>query len=296
MSPTNTPDLRHLEMSTFYSIIHAGLNPLSGEKLAVGLLLRNRDQVRFAWSRNRVRVVRDLMGTDAYNLLELNLKALDRKVGSPDTGPAGLKLIQAEPRSAYELNEPYVSYLSKYSNNLLTVGPITPIEIDDPSEKFKELFRLFVDQREVMDPGRKKPDTSEVRARLRERTEKRVSWDTTLTSKDLPGLPLYQVKLDFIGKNEKGVIGEVVDFSKTEYHLDASINKTLTVSMLLDRNNNLGRAFLIGDEPDKKLLPAQHATWSAVREARGVTVVATVETGIVEDYLEQHGVQRWGDN
>ena len=71
-------------MNSFYSIVYAGINPASGDKLAVGLFLLGADRPRFAWSKLRLSLVRDLMGGDAHRLLAQNLKALQRKADYAD--------------------------------------------------------------------------------------------------------------------------------------------------------------------------------------------------------------------
>ena len=117
-------------MNSFYSIIYAGINPASGDKLAVGLFMRGAGKPRFAWSKHRTALIRDLMGADAQRLLVQNLKALQRKSEEQSGDLADLfPGSDGKKVDAYELSEPYFHYLAKYSGNLLSIGAVTRIRL-----------------------------------------------------------------------------------------------------------------------------------------------------------------------
>lgn len=278
-------------MSSFYSILYAGINPASGDKLAVGLFLRGDQRPRFAWSKRRVAIVRDLLGGDAYRLLAQNLKALQRKAEEPDADPTDLFHGDVATKAAYELSEPYFQYLSRYSTNLLTFGPVTPIAVEATEQKFNDLFRLLVDDRAVASSQKK--DVDDTKARLKERIGARVNWNSELTQQDVPGLLLPSIRLDFIGRNGKDVVGEVVDFEKGEYYLEADINKLDNVTHMLEQKGTLGKAFVVGDEPDKEEHPQQHLAWLAVKHSKRIELVPTNEIGRVEEHLEKQNVRPW---
>lgn len=280
-------------MNSFYSILYAGINPASGDKLAVGLFLRGGDRPRFAWSKHRVTLVRELMGGDAQRLLAQNLNALQRKAEEPNASLPDLFNGDAAPKAAYELNEPYFQYLSRYSNNLLTFGPVTAIALEATDQKFNELFRLLVDDRSMAIGKHLRKDIDEAKVQLKERIASRVNWDAELTQQDVPGLLLPTIRLDFIGRNGKDVVGEVVDFEKREYFLEADINKLDTVTHVLEQQGTLGKAFVVGDEPDKEEHPHQHLAWSALKNSKRIELVPTNEIGRVAEHLERQNVKPW---
>lgn len=281
-------------MRSFYSILYAGINPASGDKLAVGLFMHGGDKPRFAWSKHRVALVRDLMGADAQLLLRQNLKALQRKTEENSTELGDL-FRGAVPKKTgtYELNEPYFHYLAKYSSNLLTFGPVTRIELSADDQKFHDLFHLLVDDRSVAVMSSQKKDIDEAKGHLKDRIGSRVNWNAELTKQEIPGLLLPTIKLDFIGKNGKDVIGEVVDFEKREYFLEADINKLDNVTHVLEQQGTLGKAFVVGDEPDKEEHPQQHLAWLAVKNSKRIELVPTNEIGRVEEHLEKQNVRPW---
>ncbi len=281
-------------MNSFYSILYAGINPASGDKLAVGLFMHSGDKPRFAWSKHRVALVRDLMGADAQLLLRQNLKALQRKT-EENSSELGDLFRGAIPKKTgtYELNEPYFHYLAKYSSNLLTIGAVTRIDLQADDQKFHDLFHLLVDDRSVAVMSSQKKDIDEAKGQLKDRIGSRVNWNAELTKQEIPGLLLPTIKLDFIGKNGKDVIGEVVDFEKREYFLEADINKLDNVTHVLEQQGTLGKAFVVGDEPDKEEHPQQHLAWLAVKHSKRIELVPTNEIGRVEEHLEKQNVRPW---
>ena len=284
-------------MNSFYSIIYAGINPASGDKLAVGLFMRGADKPRFMWSKHRTALIRDLMGADAQKLLVHNLKALQRKAEDrTDDLNALFPHGEGMKAPAYELNEPYFEYLASYSNNLLTVGEVTRIDLEATDPKFNDLFRLLVDDRAtgVTKSGRK--DIDETKNQLKEKISSRVNWDAEITKGEIPGLLLPTVRLDFIGKNHHTVIGEVIDFEKREFNLEADIYKLDHVSHVLRQQDVLAKAFIIGDEPDALEHPQQHRAWQAVKASERIELVPSAEIQRVEDHLTVRNVQPWRSN
>jgi len=279
-------------MSSFYSIIYAGINPVAGDKLAVGLFMRGTGKPHFAWSKNRAAVVRDLMGSEAYKLLVYNLKALHRRSDSEALLSGGLFAeLPASEFSGHQLQEPYFEYLTKYSKNLLSFGPVTSLELEANDEQFKSLFHLLVDDQQETAPVTHLADMENVRHELRQRTTQYVNWDVVVDQMHVPGLLMPSVEIGFYGRNGLDVIGEVVDFERPEYHIEKQLYELNDVARALHESKRLGKAFVVGDEPDKKTRPKQHATWVVFRGNKQFTVVPSSESGLVEEHLEQEGVR-----
>ena len=279
-------------MSSFYSIIYAGINPVAGDKLAVGLFTRGAGKPRFAWSKNRAAVVRDLMGGDAYKLLVYNLKALQRQSDSEAQLSGGLFAeLPATEFSGQHLQEPYFEYLTKYSKNLLSFGPVTSLEIEANEERFSSLFHLLVDDQQETAPVAQVADMDGVRQELRDRTSQYVNWDVVVDQTQVPGLLMPSVEIGFYGRNGQDVIGEVVDFERPEYHIEKQLYELNDVARALNDVQRLGKAFVVGDEPNKKTRPKQHATWIVFRANKRFTVVPSTESEVVEEHMEKEGVR-----
>jgi hypothetical protein len=54
-------------MNTFYSIVSATINTLTDESITLGLLLSDGKQSRYAFSSNRLSLVRGLVSSDQYS-------------------------------------------------------------------------------------------------------------------------------------------------------------------------------------------------------------------------------------
>ncbi len=278
-------------MSSFYSIVYAGINPVAGDKLAVGLFMRGADRPHFAWSRNRAAVVRDLLGRDAHRMLVVNLKALARETAADARLSMGLfSEAESGELAGQLLQEPYFNYLSRYSRNLLTFGPVTRIEVEADVERFTALFKLLVDDQEAAS-GSATSDIDEVREGLRTRTTQRLAWEVIVTQAQLPNLLMPAVTIGFHGRNEKDVIGEVVDFERPNYHLEIQLYELNDVQRAISEERRLGKAYVVGDEPNASTHPKQHATWKAFRALSRYRVVPTKEVSEVEEYMEAHDVR-----
>lgn len=126
-----------------------------------------------------------------------------------------------------------------------------------------------------------------------EDTRSRVTWNAEITQHDVPELLLPSYRLDFIGRNEREVIGEVVDFEKREFFLEADNNKLDNVTYALSNLDRLGKAFVIGDEPNRSEYRNQHAAWRSMSASGRIELVPTDETERLVEYLEARGVQPW---
>jgi len=292
LNTTPAPGFGVQSMSSFYTIIYAGINPVAGDKLAVGLFMRGAQKPRFAWSKNRADVVKDLMGRDAHKLLVYNLKALQRQCDTEGQLTTGLFTeLPAAEFSGQLLQEPYFEYLTKYSRNLLTFGLVTALELEANDERFRSLFHLLVDDQQETAQAAPVPDIEDVRQLLRQRTEKYVTWEVVVDQALVPGLLMPSVEIGFYGRNSHDVIGEVVDFERPEYHIEKQLYELNDVARALDEKQRLGKAFVVGDEPDKKARPKQHATWVVFRANKQFTVVPSGESAQVDEHMEKEGVK-----
>lgn len=282
-----------LTMRTFYTLIQAGINPMAGDKITVGLFMRGLDKPRFAWSRSRTRVVRDLMGGDAYRLLMLNLKALHRQCDEEAQLSMGLfSNLPQEDVSKDLLTEPYMEYLSRYSRNLLSFGPLTTIDVEATDEHFQKLYALLVDDTPDMVKELPVHDIDKVRTELRTRTQALVTWDVVMTKAEFPHLVMPSVKIQFAGASGQArIIGEVVDFEKPEYNLEKQLYELHDVAGALQRARRFGMGYIIGDEPSKMDSPHQHNTWAAFRGSGLFKVVPSNESEQVDEALRAGGVQ-----
>lgn len=107
-----------------YSIIYAVVRPEISEKLSVGLIIVDGDNVNIRYSQKKLDVLKKLFTEKEHRFVSRVIGSLRKKqsISSADA----------------------VNYLSRYSNNLIAVSPLQNIDIA-PSEQNKEwLYRNYV--------------------------------------------------------------------------------------------------------------------------------------------------------
>lgn len=107
-----------------YSIIYAVIRPEISEKLSVGLIIVDGDNVNIRYSQKKLDVLKNLFSEKEHRFVSRVIGSLrkNRSISSADA----------------------VNYLSRYSNNLISVSPLQSIDIT-PSEQNKEwLYKNYV--------------------------------------------------------------------------------------------------------------------------------------------------------
>jgi hypothetical protein len=103
-----------------YSIIYAVIRPEIAEKVSVGLIFVDGEKVDVRYSKQKLDALRNLFPQKEYEFVSQVVSSM------PTNGK--INSIQD------------INYLSRYSNNLISVSPLQSIDIE-PSEQIK--VRLF---------------------------------------------------------------------------------------------------------------------------------------------------------
>src|SRR6056297_3244396 len=98
-------------MKTFYSILSAVINPDSGEKISVGLLLSDGNRSLFDFSENRLSLLNSLIDKETKKFIRQYLKSIENVLSKFD-GPHEQLTILDDVGKNIVVNEPYISYLS----------------------------------------------------------------------------------------------------------------------------------------------------------------------------------------
>jgi len=272
-------------MKTFYSILYCTIRPNVEERVSIGLFIGNERTCKFQFSNEKLLVIKGLFTESAFNMLKISLKSLQKLSVECETD------VLNSYRGASTLKEQYFSYLSKYSNNLLTYSQPKAIDIHLNQNIFEKLFEKFIYQLPLsFEPPVK--TIEKAKKRLINSLAGRVNFDADIDNSKIPGL-IVPAKVWFIGKNEVQVTGEAKDFNGQRPHIiQQQINAHL---FLIDRIKDTptgrnGHFFLIGDEPPKDFVE-NHKLWQAVKESSTLDLVPTNEIEKVENYMLEHGVE-----
>lgn len=63
-------------MKAFYSIVYCAIRPNVDEKVSIGLLMADGNHSRFQYSAEKLSVVKQMISSDAYNLIKTALRSL----------------------------------------------------------------------------------------------------------------------------------------------------------------------------------------------------------------------------
>lgn len=108
-------------MKTFYTIVYSPFSVISQERLNLGMIMLD-DQgiVRFRFSQEKLNRAKKLFSEEGFKLIKSFLSSIDKKLADKD------KLIS----NSADFNIDYLSYLSKYSNNLVGFTDPQAIDVD----------------------------------------------------------------------------------------------------------------------------------------------------------------------
>lgn len=276
-------------MNTFYSVIFASINSIISERLAIGLILVGNNQVWFRYSAKKLSLMKHFFSDEAFQLLKTSLRNIENTANSAsfDRKAGEEELFSFPGKNQHAFSVEYLRYLSRYSNSILTFNEPVKIDIDSSDELFRHLYNefVFVETEELT-----KVSTIEtVKVQLYPSIKKHVNLDKHIETGQINGL-IISIDLDFIGKNERPVIGKISDFNQPNYHLDAALSNLFVLMKTLEANGQSGNYFIIGNEPDKQNF-RQHKTWQEVRNSQFLNFVPNDEIQQVTEYMKIHDVK-----
>ncbi len=102
-----------------YSIIYAVIRPEITERISVGLIFVDGDKVDIRYSQQKLDALRGLFPQKEYEFVS--------------------QVVSSMPTSGKINSVKDINYLTRYSNNLITVSPLQSIDIE-PTEKSKVLL------------------------------------------------------------------------------------------------------------------------------------------------------------
>jgi hypothetical protein len=275
-------------MKTFYSIVYASVRPVAQERISVGMLLSDGVQAKFACSPKKLVLLKKLLPVDAYSLLNQFLTGLEKELN-----------IGSAPNP--KLTQPgYWDYVSNYSNSFITFSAPEPVAVRFSEKTFKNLFEKFVFdyEDEVKMPAvfTDEIGISGVSKRLYPKIRSHVNINQSLTVNDIPTLLIPKIKVDFIGRNNRPVAGEIFDFAVGTVSLSNKIGQFISLIKSFELQKEKGKYFIIADEPDRVLMPGQFESWKHLHSSGLAEMISTDETERVTEYMKAHDVRPFVSN
>ena len=107
-----------------FSIVYAMIRPEIDERVSVGIIFCQDDKIEVKYSNAKLDAVKNLVPASSFIYLKRALKTMATK-----------NALDSVSR---------IDYLSRYSNNILTVSNIKKVRIDTPNLSKKKLYKMYV--------------------------------------------------------------------------------------------------------------------------------------------------------
>src|SRR5690554_2349145 len=275
-------------MKTIYSILYVTLNTALNEKVSIGVLMSDGKYDMFRYSTDKLLALKGIIETERYSLVRGYLRSLENDI---NTTADKKNLFEKKPLKKNWVSEGYISYLSRYSNNLIQFSEPKAIDITFSPENFKRLFEKYIyafDQKieeVIVDSIFRK-----VKQQLYPKINNRVNLDKPLDSSHFENL-FAPIEVNFIGINGMPVAGQTIDFDKKHHFLENDIARFVSLTKAIElEGKEKGKYFVLGHEPEKKE-DKNHLLWEQIRNSEFLEFVDVDEVGIVEEYIEKNDVK-----
>lgn len=271
-------------MKTLFSILYVPISATLDEKVSIGLVMSNDDHQIFKYSQSKLSAIKGLLDNESNNILKSYLKSLEKEINVVTESGKELFAIDI-PSKAKWVSNSYISYLSKYSNNLLQFSEPKFIDVPLTALTFRKVFEKYIFKYEEEITSRLYTNVFEkVRTKLYPNIEGMVNIDRTLTSLDFENL-FAPLEVNFIGVNGVPVAGQTFNFEKGHYYLENDVTRFISLTKALELEGKKdGKYFVLGREPMKNY-DKNHLMWRQIRDSDFLEFVDIDEVGIVEEYI-----------
>lgn len=279
-------------MKSFYSIVYSPISAISQERINLGLLMiSSQGEGIFRFSHEKLNSVKSLFSEEGLKLLKSTLASFENKFDQSSNDYLSKTAISTE----------LLNYFSYYTNNLISFTAPKLIEVDLNEQIFTNLFEkwVFKGPKEVL-KQETTPYIKRVKHNLIPRVRSRVNVDYRLEAEQYDFL-VFNFNVDMIGKNDRPVLTQFVDFNASQQTLKHKITEFVSIIKPLEiLENRLGKFFLVGEEPSH-YTPHQHLIWEHLQESTWIKndileLVPPNEVGKIEEYLEVHDVRPFVEN
>lgn len=107
-----------------YSIIYAVIRPEISEQISVGLIFVEGDKVEMRYSNEKLKALQRLFPEESFNFISRVVRSMGRK------------------HSQYTVDT--IDYLTRYSNNMISMSPLQSIDIKPTEQNKDKLYRNYV--------------------------------------------------------------------------------------------------------------------------------------------------------
>lgn len=270
-------------MTSKYSILSVLIRPEIQEKISIGIILIDENNIHFNYSKNKLNIAKSLLSKSAFSSLKdilYSISSLSKNLEISDN------------KSPFSSS--YLEYLSRYNNNILAYSQLKEIELSASDINFQKLFDKYIDSTISISHIEKKPFETKLHHFKKERRKDLQQYfniDKEITHNEVEGL-IVPVSVTFIGQNEVPTFVQSLDFERRTDFLVKDISEIIFLQNAFRDTNKESCAMAITNEPNKYEYPQQHDIWTQLNNASTkIKQFDISEAEAVIDYAIAHNVQ-----
>jgi hypothetical protein len=222
-------------MKTFFSIVSIQTNPISSEKVVMGVLAITENEIHFDYSKSKLGLLDKLAPTKVGigSMAKNALQQIKQKVAE-----ANKALTKDQKKLVFEksiFSKDYISYLNKYNNGILHFSEPASLPFDFTAEKFMQYYYNFVGEivaietkKEIVTFAKKIKPAFE-----KEGLEEKADLKFTFEPITFNGI-LKETHIPLITKNGAISAIQTVDFSLGEQTVVHHLYETLIIQQALN--------------------------------------------------------------
>lgn len=222
-------------MKTFFSIVSIQTNPISSEKVVMGVLAITENEIHFDYSKSKLGLLDKLAPTKVGigSMAKNALQQIKQKVAE-----ANKALTKDQKKLVFEksiFSKDYISYLNKYNNGILHFSEPASLPFDFTTEKFMQYYYNFVGEivaietkKEIVTFAKKIKPAFE-----KEGLEEKADLKFTFEPITFNGI-LKETHIPLITKNGAISAIQTVDFSLGEQTVVHHLYETLIIQQALN--------------------------------------------------------------
>ncbi len=107
-----------------YSIVYAVIRPEISEQISIGLIFVDGNKVDMRYSSEKLKALQGLFPEDSYSFIARVVRSMGRNHAKYTTGT--------------------IDYLTRYSNNMISISPLKSIDIMPTKQNKDKLYRNYV--------------------------------------------------------------------------------------------------------------------------------------------------------
>lgn len=270
-------------MNTYYTIISAVIRPEINEKISLGLLAVSGNEAFLNLSKSKLSITRALLPQHIFNGLKDEIR--DIQIAYRNFKEKAKENVLFDNPYKGLIEESYISYLSKYKNNVVIFSKPQKIDIQLTPNIVTSLYHKFVDEEHfTLEENHYENSIEKYRKEYLPNLSSYYNTNRIIDRKTIPDV-IIPMKFDLVGKNEIEVFAKSIDLERRTYNVEHDVNGFYPLKNLKEK----AKKFFISKEPDKKY-ETQHQIWQTLRSANWLEYVDISEVERLEKYAKEHQV------